>query len=221
MRGRDRNWWVASVLGGAVVAQGLMLLYLGQLGGRVAVQAMLVFVALGLLTHQAWVYRGQLTHRVDMILVMLALGGLGMIIGWWIDFGWQPAPGWMRLGQSSPHPWSFWSRVWSWMTALMLLGAIPPSLAWTRCARLAREGWRRWVSTHLIGNVAMVAGMIWTNRWIGRAVGRLAGSLVVGAHVAMLTGMVVGMAAGMWAGEAVLGLRPWREGPVPLEDGSG
>jgi len=152
---------------------------------------------------------------------MLALGGLGMIIGWWIDFGWQPAPGWMRLGQSSPHPWSFWSRVWSWMTALMLLGAIPPSLAWTRCARLAREGWRRWVSTHLVGNVAMVAGMVLTNRWIGRAVGRLAGSPVVGAHVAMLTGMVVGMAAGMWAGEAVLGLRPWREDPVPLEDRSG
>jgi hypothetical protein len=195
-----------------------MLLYLGQLGGRVAVQTILVFVALGLLTHQAWVYRGQLTHRVDMILVMLALGGLGMIIGWWIDFGWQPAPGWMRLGQANPHPWSFWSKVWSWMTALMLLGAIPPSLVWTRCARMARLDRRRWVSTHVIGNAAMVAGMIWTNRWIGRALGQLAGSLVVGAHTAMLAGMVIGMAGGMWVGEAVLGLRPWREGPVPLED---
>lgn len=212
----DRDRWVAWLLGGTVAAQGVILLFLGQLGGRTAAQTLLVFTALGVLTHQAWVYRGQLTHRIDMLLVMLALGGLGMIVGWWIDFGMQPAPEWMRLGQPSPHPWSFWSRVWSWMTGLMLAGAIPPSLWWTRCARLARESRRRWVSTHLIGNAAMVAGMIWTNRWIGRALGALAGSLVVGAHTAMLRGMVLGMAAGMWLGEAALGLRPWREGPVPL-----
>jgi hypothetical protein len=213
----DRDRWVAWLLGGAVVAQGLILLYLGQLGGRAAAQTLLVFTALGLLTHQAWTYRAQLTHRVDMILVMVALGGLGMILGWWIDFGCQPAPEWMRLGRMSPREWSFWDKVWSWMTGLMLLGSIPPSLWWTRCARLARQSHRRWLSTHLAGNAAMVAGMIWTNRFIGRAVGRLAGSLVVGAHVAMLVGMVVGMAAGMWLGEAALGLRPWREERVPLE----
>lgn len=216
MTTRDRDRWVAWVLGGAVAAQGLILLYLGQLGGKVAVQTVLAYVALAVLTHQAWVFRGQLTHRVDMILVMLALGGLGMIIGWWIDFGFGPAPEWMRLGAAMPHPWSFWGKVWSWMTALMLLGAIPPSLFWTRCARLARSSRRRWVSTHLLGNAAMVAGMIWTNRWVGRAVGSLAGSLVVGAHTAMLAGMVIGMAAGMWLGEAILGLRPWAEEDVPL-----
>jgi hypothetical protein len=217
-RGRDRQ--VAWVLGGAVAAQGLMLLYLGQLGGLVATQTILVFAALGALVHEAWVYREQLGHRLDMILVMLALGGLGMIIGWWIDFGWQPAPGWMRLGQPNPHAWSFWSKVASWMTGLMLLGAIPPSLAWTRCARLARLSRRRWVSTHLVGNVAMVVGMILTNRWIGRTIGRLAGSQVVGAHAAMLAGMAIGMAAGMWLGEAALGLRPWREGAVPGASGT-
>jgi hypothetical protein len=221
MTGRERDRWVALALGGAVAAQGLMLLYLGQLGGRVAAQTVLVFLASGVLTHQAWMFRGQLSHRVDMILVMLAMGGLGMILGWWIDFGWQPAAAWMREGQPSPHPWSFWSKVWSWMTGLMLVGSIPPSLAWTRCARLARLSRRRWVSTHLLGNAAMVAGMIWTNRWIGHAVGRLAGSLVVGAHVAMLAGMAVGMAVGMWLCEAALGLRPWREGPFPFEHDRG
>ncbi|HNX48738.1 MAG TPA: hypothetical protein PKL08_01125 [Thermoanaerobaculaceae bacterium] len=217
MSGHSRNRWVAWVLGGAVAAQGLMLLYLGQLTGRVAAQTVLVLVALGVLTHQAWEHRVGLPHRVDMILVMLALGGLGMIIGWWIDFGMAPAPSWLRLGGMAPRPWSFWSRVWSWMTGLMLLGAIPPSLAWTRCARLARLSRRRWVSTHLLGNAAMVAGMIWTNRWLGRTVGHLAGSLVVGAHVAMLLGMTIGMTAGMWLGEAALGLRPWREDPPAIE----
>lgn len=212
----DRDRRMAWVLGGAAAAQGVILLYLGQLDGRAAVQTVLAFAAVGAVTHQAWVFRGQLSHRLDMLLVMLALGGLGMIVGWWIDFGLQPAPEWMRLGQTAPNPWSFWSRVWSWMTGLMLVGGIPPSLLWTRCARLARESRRRWVSTHLAGNVAMVAGMIWTNRWIGRALGALAGSLVVGAHTAMLLGMLAGMAAGMWLGEAALGLRPWREGPVPL-----
>lgn len=212
----DPDRWVAWLLGGAVVAQGAMLLYLGQLGGRTAVQTLLAFAALGVVTHQAWVFRGQLTHRIDMLLVMLALGGLGMILGWWIDFGLHPAPEWMRLGQLPPQPWSFWSKVFSWMTGLMLVGAIPPSLWWTRCARLARQSRRRWVSTHLVGNAAMVAGMIWTNRWLGRSVGALAGSLVVGAHTAMLLGMLAGMAAGMWLGEAALGLRPWREEAVPL-----
>lgn len=218
MKGRNRDRLVAWVLAGAVAAQGFMLLDFGQLGGWVAMQTVLAFAVLAALTHQAWVYRWQLTHRVDMILVMLALGGLGMIVGWWIDFGMAPAPAWMRLGGMAPRPWSFWSRVWSWMTGLMLLGAIPPALAWTRCARLARRSRRRWVSTHLLGNAAMVAGMIWTNRWLGRAVGHLAGSLVVGAHVAMLLGMTIGMAAGMWLGEAALGLRPWRRDPTSSQN---
>jgi hypothetical protein len=105
----------------------------------------------------------------------------------------------------------FWAMALSWMTGLMLLGAVPPAFFLTRCAELARSGWRRWVSTHLIGNLLMICGMIWLGHWIGPGLGRLLGSNAVGAHLGMLLGMLIGMEAGMFAGEAVLGLKPWRE----------
>jgi hypothetical protein len=101
--------------------------------------------------------------------------------------------------------------VGSWMTGLMLLAAVPPGLFLTRCAELARSGWRRWVSTHLVGNGLMVAGMVWLGHAVGPSVADLTGSAVVGGHVAMLLGMLVGMEAGMFLGEATLGLEPWRE----------
>jgi len=104
-----------------------------------------------------------------------------------------------------------WSMALTWMTGLMLLGAIPPGLVLTRCAELARSGWQRWVSTHVVGNVAMVVGMIVLGHWVGPGLGRLTGSNVVGGHVGMLVGMLAGMEAGMFLGEAALGLRPWQE----------
>jgi hypothetical protein len=106
---------------------------------------------------------------------------------------------------------TFWPMVFSWMTGLMLLGAIPPGLAFTRCADLARTSRRRWLSTHLIGNALMIAGMIWLGHWIGPILARWTGSAIIGGHVGMLAGMLLGMEAGMFLGEALLGLQPWRE----------
>jgi hypothetical protein len=111
--------------------------------------------------------------------------------------------------------------VFSWMTGLMLLGAIPPGLLWTRCAQLARSGWRRWVSTHLVGNALMVAAMVWIGHWAGPFLTTWTGSAVLGGHLGMLGGMLVGMEAGMFLGEAALGLKPWREwrwGADPLAE---
>lgn len=106
---------------------------------------------------------------------------------------------------------TFWPMVFSWMTGLMLLGAIPTGLAFTRCAELARTGRRRWISTHLVGNAVMIAGMVWLGHWLGPILANWIGSAVVGGHVGMLAGMLIGMEAGMFAGEALLGLTPWRE----------
>ena len=211
MNGAQRERAVAWALGIACLVQGALLIYLGGLTGRLALQCVLVAGAIGLTTVFAWKQRMQLNHRIDMAIVMGAFGGLGMIVGWWIDFGCQRAPLWMRVGGVSPGPMSLASSVFSFMTLGMLLAGIPPSLALTRCARLAQENRRRWISTHVIGNLAMVVGMIATNRWIGRTLGRLTGSLVIGAHLAMVLGMVAGMVIGMWLGEAMLGLSPWRD----------
>ena len=106
---------------------------------------------------------------------------------------------------------TFWPMVFSWMTGLMLVGAIPPGILLTRCAQLARESRRRWISTHVIGNALMVAAMIWIGHWIGPTLAKMTGSAVLGGHLGMLAGMLLGMEVGMFAGEALLGLEPWKE----------
>jgi hypothetical protein len=245
MTAAARDRMVAVALGAAVVVQGVGVVLLGRLDGRALWQTVVVAVALALLVAQMWRVRMHLNHRVDMLLVMGAFGGLGMLAGWWVDLGYAaPAAdasfhaamghgcgtvGESRRGdaesaaeccetvpESASHGedgggHSPWAMVTSWMTGLMLLGAIPPGLVLTRCAALARSGWRRWVSTHLVGNAAMVAGMVVLGHTIGPSLGRLTGSNVLGAHIGMLVGMLVGMEVGMLLGEAALGLQPWRE----------
>lgn len=238
--------WVAWSLAGAVLAQGIALVLLARFELRPALETLVVAAALALLVWQAWRVRLRLNHRLDMLLVMGAVGGLGMLAGWWIDLGFTAPPreagfheamghgGGGEMGEHSccaaagtsatgavtgsgsggaVHSGlrSFVAMVRTWMTGLMLLAAIPPALVLTRCAELARQGWRRWVSTHLIGNALMVAGMIWLGHALGPAVTRLVGSGIVGGQLAMLGGMLIGMEAGMFLGEAVLGLKPWRE----------
>lgn len=231
MSGGRADRWVAYGLGAAVFLQGLAMVFLGRLAVRPAVQVLAVAGALAALTFEAWRRRMRLNHRVDMLLVMGALGGLGMIAGWWVDLGFTAPPADASFhvamgcapaeapgqGACCTAPaegaagGSFWPMVTTWMTGLMLAFAVPAALPLTRCAQLARTGWRRWVSTHLVGNVAMVALMIVVGHWLGPALGRLTGSNVVGGQVAMVLGMLVGMEAGMFLGEAALGLAPWRE----------
>ncbi len=212
MTGSTRDAVVAWVLAVSVVAQAVGLVWMDGLGLRPAVQVMVVAVALAAAVGVTWRVRMGLNHRVDMLLVMLAVGGLGMLVGMAVDQRLQMAAGGaMHCGHGSEVSKSAWSAVLTWMTGLMLLAAIPASLAWTRCAELARSDFKRWVSTHLIGNAAMVVGMIWFGRWLGPAFGRLTGAPTLGHHVGMLIGMLVGMEAGMFMGEALFGLKPWQE----------
>ncbi len=214
MRDRTVGW----ILGGAVLAQGALLVAMGHLGLRQGVQTVAAAAALAVLVQQAWRFRMGMNHRVDMLLVMGAAGGLGMLLGWAAD-GWAGTAmgGMLRAaGVAAVCPahaggGGFRHMVFSFMTGGMLLAAVPASLAWTRCARLARRNRRRWVSTHLAGNAAMVAVMIWLGHLLAPGLARLAGSPVVGMHVGMVLGMLVGMEGGMFVSEALLGLRPWRE----------
>ncbi len=212
MSGSSKDNVVAWILAAAVVLQGIGLVWMDGLGLRPGIQVIAVAVALAVAVGATWRVRMGLNHRVDMLLVMLAVGGLGMLIGMAVDHRLQAAAaGAMHSGHGHHHATSQWSAVFTWMTGLMLMAAIPASLAWTRCAELARSGWKRWVSTHLIGNAAMVIGMIWFGGWFGSALGRLAGAPTVGHHVAMVIGMLLGMEAGMFLGEALFGLKPWQE----------
>lgn len=199
---------VGWALGGAVFAQGVILVIMGGLEPGAALQLLVVAGALSLLTEEAWRHRMLLNHRIDMLLVMGAFGGLGMLLGWWIDLAGTAGGG---LHAAHGHARSIWDSVFSWMTAGMFIGAVPASLRLTRCAELARKGRRRWISTHILGNAAMLFLMIAGGRTLGPAIASLTGSRVVGMHVGMLIGMLVGMHAGMFAGEALLGLKPWRE----------
>jgi len=73
---RRRDDWLQYLLAGAVVAQGAGVVYLGRLADGEAVQVGVASLALAMLVAQAWRHRMQLNHRVDMLLVMGALGGL-------------------------------------------------------------------------------------------------------------------------------------------------
>ena len=209
MAAMTRDRWIGAALAAAVFLQGVNLLLLGRLSGRPAIQVLAVTAALALVTHEAWRFRMRLNHRVDMLLVMGAFGGLGMIIGWWIDLGFEPKPANACSGCYASGPW--WTGAFTWMTALMLVAAIPPGVLWTRCASLATGNWRRWISTHVIGNVVMVVGMLLVGRWLGSPLAALMGSVPVAHHTAMMLGMLGGMEIGMFAGEAVFGLKPWHD----------
>lgn len=212
MTGTGSDRWVAWSVGGAVWAQGVVLVVMTSPGMRGAVQLLLVAAALGGAAAFAWRVRGQLDHRVDMALIMASFGGLGMLLGWWIDQLRLAKPS--CCGQLYP---TVWHAVFSLMTLLMLAASVPASVRFTRCARLAQQSRRRWVTTHLVGNAAMIAGMIAGGRLFGAALGALVGAPMVGHHLAMVIGMVVGMHAGMWLGEAAVGLKPWRKEIVPVE----
>ncbi len=269
-----RSSLLAIALSAATLAQGVAVILLGRLDWRLGLEVMAVAAAVAGLVHQAWVHRLRLNHRIDMLLVMGAFGGLGMLAGWWVDLGFTapppnagfhvamghgcsdhgaqpdvmgemaasgccddpvPAPASSsrrddqedRVAPATGHQpppaadngghgshtggGSFWPMVFSWMTGLMLLGAIPTGLAFTRCAELARTNIRRWISTHVFGNALMIAGMVWIGHWMGPMLADWTGSAVLGGHIGMLAGMLLGMETGMFGGEALLGLEPWRE----------
>ncbi len=215
MKRPTKDGVVAGLLTAAVLAQGVALVAMDGLGGRSALQLVVVAGAVAAGVGQTWRVRHRLNHRVDMLLVMLAAGGLGMVLGMALDqrlaAETAAAMGHQTTHHCGHHAGSPLSAVATWMTGLMLLLAIPASLAWTRCAELARSGWRRWVSTHLVGNAAMVVAMVYFGHWFGSALGRFTRAEMTGHHLAMVIGMLIGMEAGMILGETVLGLRPWAE----------
>ena len=215
--------FAAFALALAMALQGLGLVFMDKLTAGQTIQWLAVSLAVAALTHEAWRNRRRLDHRVDMAIVMIAFGGLAMLVGMGIDHALSSAH------SAAPHmpaahampaglTWaSFKAALFTWMTGLMLLGGIPPTWFMTRCARLAGSDWRRWIATHIFGNAGMVIGMIVFGKLFGAALSMKLGVMMTGRHLAMLVGMFVGMEVLQFAAEAALGLKPWRKLDVPVE----
>ena len=207
---RRRETIVAAALGLAVFLQAVGLVVRGELPLSSTVQLLAVGLGAAAAVAVTWRTRMRLNHRIDMLLVMAGVGGLGMLLGSWVDAWMAPAASMGHHGMHH-HAASAWAMVPTFMTGMMLITAIPAAVALTRCAELARTSLRRFLSTHVVGNAVMVVAMVWVGHWLGPGLGGLTGSFAVGHHLAMLLGMLVGMELGMFAGEAALGLKPWRE----------
>ena len=162
----------------------------------------LVSALAALAAYQAWMARDRLPAHVDMLLLMGALGGLGMMIGTWVDKGFPltppPPPAHPRAPSLRPLA--------TWMTWLMLLFAVPPGAAWSRCLAPVRKR-PAWMAFALFLDTAgMLAGMILVASWWTFPLIRATGSHFSAHHIAMLAGMLAGMCLAMFLRDAVFGL---------------
>ncbi|MCP4895537.1 MAG: hypothetical protein GY906_01070, partial [bacterium] len=89
MKTQRKTGVMSRALAASVFLQGVGLVLLGRLTGGDAVQTVVVAIGFAVAALFAWNVRLELNHRIDMILVMGAFGGLGMLAGWWIDLGFE------------------------------------------------------------------------------------------------------------------------------------
>jgi len=162
----------------------------------------LVSALAALAAYQAWMVREKLPAHLDMLLLMGALGGLGMMLGVWIDKGFPLAPPAPPAHARAPSL----RPLATWMTWLMLLFAVPAGATWSRCMAPVR---RRpgWLAFALLLDVAgMLTGMILAASWWTMSLMRATGSHFSAHHLAMLAGMLGGMLPAMLLRDAVVRL---------------
>ncbi len=199
------RWWIPATL----LLQIPMLMGLGRLasGPSLAIALLMASLAAGALV---WSRRrpemgGGVRATGDMTLAMLGPAGLGMLLGWWVEAGFQPV---MRDGVClccSGH--AYFGAGWKipWMPLGMLLAGMPGM--WGTLSRW--DG--RWGRITAAGIVAagMTAGMSG-----GATLAlRIAGPMHPWQFPAVFLGMTVGMLAGMYFACALAeAARPaWKE----------
>jgi len=137
-----------------------------------------------------WYQWEAIPHWLDMTVGMMTLGNLGMVVGWWADFGFGPATHCPR-GCCLMHGVGMWGGMLLLGNLAMVIGLrrpLPEECA-TTC-QLAMFGG---------GNLGMIFGML--------AAGHLATLqrfTAVGHLLAMSTGMSAGMLAGHFLTQQVL-----------------
>lgn len=194
-----------------LVAQVLLLESVGAIPAQHRLEIWIVTLVLAGLAAQAWLVRRLLPPHSDMLLLMLAWGGFGMLWGWQLDGGLAAMQGHgahqHMPGMTMTPVYSGWFRWANGMNGLMLLFAFPPSLLWARCLMNYRPYALRLVWVLLLDAAGMVLGMMAGGRLLGHPLGMLLEAPALAHHVAMLIGMLAGMAATM-------AVRPWLA-PIP------
>jgi hypothetical protein len=170
-------------LGTAVLLQALLLAADAPLSHAQSVQYFAGAICLMLLVIYFWRSRRYLNSHADMLLIMCASGGLGMLAG-------MPMPG---HAAHETHMAAWWQ-----MCGWMLLFGLAPAIAFSRCLRAARHhGYLLWAL--LIDCSSMLAGM-----WVSRNVAIGHGTwMMISQHFTMLGGMTLGMIVGMWIRSAL------------------
>ena len=142
---------------------------------RAQIQFFLGAVCLAVLVIYLWRSRLYLNSHVDMLLIMFASGGLGMLLG-------------MSSHMSHAADFVAW---WPMCTGMFILG-LAPAIAFSRCLRAARRhGYL--LKALLIDSSAMLAGM-----WLSASVTIGHGEwMMISRYFTMLAGMMLGMIAGM------------------------
>ena len=163
---------IAAWLGVSVFLQALLLgVHLG-LGLGSSIQYYAGAACIAALVMVLWRSRACLNPHVDMLLIMLASGGLGMFV--------YPAHLACAMGSWRAYGW-------------MLLFGLAPAIPLARCLRAAfRRGYLMWALSIDAG--AMIGGM-WLSSRIRGGHGEWA---ALTQHLEMLSGMTVGMLLGMW-----------------------
>jgi hypothetical protein len=179
-RARDRliGFW----LGLAVLLQALLLAADAPMSRGQLMQFFLGTVCLILLVVYLWRSRLYLNSHADMLLIMFASGGLGMLAG---------------MSSHMTHATDF--IVWCRMCLGMFVLGLAPAIAFSRCLRAAHQRGYLFRAL-LIDSSAMLAGM-----WLSTCVRIEHGEwMMISRHFTTVAGMMLGMAAGMWVRSLVL-----------------
>ncbi|HXE13080.1 MAG TPA: hypothetical protein VN633_13220 [Bryobacteraceae bacterium] len=188
---RPLDRMIGAWLGLAVLLQAVLLAAEGSLSYGQIAQLLTGGLCLTLLVMSLWQWRIHLNSHTDMVLIMFASGGLGMLLG---------------MPETKTHSMDF--IAWWRMCGGMIVLGLAPAIAFSRCLRAARrEGRLLWSLS--IDVTAMLAGM-----WLAsRAKTEHGEWMALTRHVSMLGGMTFGMIAGMWIRS---GLASW---PLPSISG--
>ena len=173
----------------SAIFQGFFLIYFADLSIIEMAVAILLCLGLGFLVLKSWERRKRF-HYLDFVLVTACVGGLGMILGQWLDLQITPMH---HAHIASQHSWQ---HLLSFQTGLMLVFCIAACevLCSRHCANLTV---RMRILRSFKCHVSMLAGMFVGGYMLVPALSALIKtSPLLSMHLSMLMGMV----AGMWIG---------------------